>query len=240
MTRNITSLIKSGLVGEAQAEMKAYVDCNTNKSASMVTDITGMMAKLTKDYTAQLALMTAEADRLTGLQKAAVMRNIKALTVEYEARMGNLRGWQQQLLDSMVTDADRAAARIQARMKTVMAAIAKVEAAGLSASELHFIAPTPLQGGGVVESPTLALIGERGKEAVVPLEKYGFGAGAGRSVSITINGPLVVIEGSADRATAELAASLVEEKLRSVIVEASSSGAPSTSKVIRFGSRVTM
>jgi hypothetical protein len=107
--------------------------------------------------------------------------------------------------------------------------------------------------GGIVTSPTYALLGERGPEAVVPLDSYGFGPslkdtlmdvireGSGKpSVSIQITGPLVVVEGSADRATAELAAVLVEEKLRNVIVEASSSGAPSTSKMIRMGNRVAI
>jgi len=60
------------------------------------------------------------------------------------------------------------------------------------------------------------------------------------SISIQISAPLVNVEGSADRATAELAASMVEESLRNVIVEASSSGAPSTSKMVRYGNRVTI
>jgi hypothetical protein len=53
--------------------------------------------------------------------------------------------------------------------------------------------------------------------------------------AVTIN---VNVAGSADRATAELAADLVENRLKSVIVEASSSGAPATSKRIRFGNVV--
>jgi hypothetical protein len=60
------------------------------------------------------------------------------------------------------------------------------------------------------------------------------------SVSIQITAPLVNVEGSADRATAELAAVMVQEQLKSVIVEASSSGAPSTSKMIRYGNRVVI
>ena len=58
------------------------------------------------------------------------------------------------------------------------------------------------------------------------------------SVSIQISAPLVNIEGSADRATADLAASMVQERLRNVIVEATSSGAPATSKMIRIGNKV--
>jgi hypothetical protein len=67
------------------------------------------------------------------------------------------------------------------------------------------------------------------------------GAGSEKpSMNLQITGPLVNVEGSADRATAEWAADMVGERLKSVIVEASSSGAPSTSKMIRIGNRVTI
>ncbi|MEM3628321.1 MAG: hypothetical protein QXK98_06265 [Candidatus Bathyarchaeia archaeon] len=51
-------------------------------------------------------------------------------------------------------------------------------------------------------------------------------------VKIVFEAPLVNVEGSADRRTAELAAELIEEKLKSVLVEATSSAAPT--KRIRF------
>jgi hypothetical protein len=83
------------------------------------------------------------------------------------------------------------------------------------------------QHGGIVKRPTLLWAGEAGPEAIVPLNR-GLG-----SVNVTIN-----IEGSADKATAELAAKLVAQKLRSVIVEATSSSAPSTMRRIRDQSTV--
>ncbi|MEM2568170.1 MAG: hypothetical protein QXH20_06865, partial [Candidatus Bathyarchaeia archaeon] len=66
------------------------------------------------------------------------------------------------------------------------------------------------------------------------LEVGGVGVGAAAPapipamapVNVTITAPLVNIEGSADKATAELAARLVAEKLETVLVEASSSAAP--------------
>jgi hypothetical protein len=60
------------------------------------------------------------------------------------------------------------------------------------------------------------------------------------NVSIQITAPLIQIEGSADKKTAELAAAFVVDRLRSTIVEATSSGAPTTSKMIRPGNRVTI
>ncbi len=88
-------------------------------------------------------------------------------------------------------------------------------------------------GEGIVRRPTLFLAGETGPEyfSFKPIS-----GGGGTGNNITVQGPLVVIEGSADRATAELAARLVEEKLRSVLLEVTSSSAPAASRRIRFGS----
>jgi len=87
-----------------------------------------------------------------------------------------------------------------------------------------------LQHGGIVMSPTLALIGEAGPEAVIPLSKGGFGN------NITIHGPLITVQGSVDKRTAEYAIDLIEERLKNVVVEASSQNASATHKRIRFGS----
>jgi phage-related protein len=61
-----------------------------------------------------------------------------------------------------------------------------------------------------------------------------------RSVTLNMNSPLVNIEGSADRETARLAASLVKEELRNVLVEASSSSAPGTHKRVRSGGLINV
>jgi len=60
------------------------------------------------------------------------------------------------------------------------------------------------------------------------------------TVRLEINAPLVNVEGSADRETAELAARLVEQKLRNVLVEASSSNAPETHRRIRSGGLINV
>jgi len=54
------------------------------------------------------------------------------------------------------------------------------------------------------------------------------------SVTVTITAPLVQIQGSADKATAQLAADLVQEKLQNVIIEPTSLSSP-TRKRIRLG-----
>ena len=61
-------------------------------------------------------------------------------------------------------------------------------------------------------------------------------AGAKPSVTIHVMAPLVNIEGSADKATADLAAQQVMKTLQSIIVEPTSTGAAVTQKRIRKGS----
>jgi hypothetical protein len=77
-----------------------------------------------------------------------------------------------------------------------------------------------LADGGVVDSPTVALIGESGPEAVVPLAAMGgFGVASDGGVQININAPLVTVQGSADRATIEAAKNEVYRMLQSVVIE---------------------
>ena len=77
-----------------------------------------------------------------------------------------------------------------------------------------------LQAGGIVTAPTLAFLGEAGPEAVIPLERLQ------PSVTIQFNAPLVNVEGSADKRTAEYAARFVVEKLKTVLIEPTSQSAP--------------
>lgn len=83
--------------------------------------------------------------------------------------------------------------------------------------------------GGIFTRPSLGIIGEAGPEAVIPLDKIGFGA------TIEINSPLVYVAGSADQRTVDLAVKEVEKILDNIILEASSSGGPSTHKRVRIG-----
>ena len=81
---------------------------------------------------------------------------------------------------------------------------------------------------GEIFKPTLFLAGEAGPERV---EIGPSGKGGG----ITINGPLVTILGSADLTTIQSIRRAVEEAFKNVLVESSSSSAPTTHKRIRFG-----
>ena len=178
-----------------------------------------MMDQLTKDYNAQLTEMTALADTLTGEQKTAVLMNIEAMTVAYETKMSQLHAWQQQLLNSMVADADATLAMLQTNMST-MSDFYDTIAYASAAEE-----------GAAVRRQAEREAAEAAMASVIRGQQT-------QSAVIEIHAPLVNIEGSADEATAERAAKLVEDALRSVIIEPTSSGAPATSKEIRIGSRM--
>ena len=85
--------------------------------------------------------------------------------------------------------------------------------------------------GGIITRPMVMLAGEAGPEALIPLNKIGFGA------TIEINSPLVYVAGSADQQTVDLAVKKVEKILDNIILEASSSGGSSTHKRVRIGTR---
>jgi hypothetical protein len=64
----------------------------------------------------------------------------------------------------------------------------------------------------------------------------GIAAAATRApITVTISAPLVQVQGSADMDTARLAAQLVQDKLKNVLVEASSHGALESHKRVRIG-----
>lgn len=69
-----------------------------------------------------------------------------------------------------------------------------------------FINPPKLAEGGIVTKPTIAMIGEAGKEAVIPLSKGGMG-GLGQTINIVINGDV----------TGEKLVDWVAEKLTKVV-----------------------
>jgi hypothetical protein len=64
-------------------------------------------------------------------------------------------------------------------------------------------------------------------------------AGARAPVTLNITAPLVNVEGSADRATVDLASRQVLNQLKSIIVEPTSISAPATQKRIRQSGLVT-
>jgi hypothetical protein len=71
-----------------------------------------------------------------------------------------------------------------------------------------------LAAGGIVTGPTLALIGEGGPEAVVPLSGLAGGAGAGTQIVVNINGGIFPADQSAIRQIGDMLAKQINMSLR--------------------------
>ena len=82
-----------------------------------------------------------------------------------------------------------------------------------------------MAGGGIVTQPTLTWVGERGPEAVIPLDK------TSRLGNVTVQ---IFVTGALDNATADYAVSKMKSLLENVTVEASSVSGSSTHKRIRW------
>lgn len=244
LTDNITGLIQNGLVGEAQTEMQAYVNCNTDKVATMVDTISTDMTTLTTNYNTQLTQMKAIAETLTGQEKDAVLSEIDSLTTQYEDKMAQLKDWQAQLLGQMTQNvdtqfADMTATAIQYAVvmkgqlvsqsiwPDMLDEMYKQTDEGLSNVEKRFAKMSDTVQGNMPTGQGVGSLGGGGGR--VPANTIS------QPIIVSVTGPLVNVEGSADERTAKLAADKAMNALKTVIVEATSSGATSTQKRIRKG-----
>jgi hypothetical protein len=305
MSDNIVGLIQGGLVGEAQAEMQAYVNCSTSKMSDMVVTINGYMTELTTQHNQKMATLTETARTAFGAEKDAILAAIGEETAGYELKMGQLHEWQRALFSKLLADASSVQAGINAIMASAAASLANIKgdyaaasavlnnlfAVTKSAKDVAALAaqfgggptapPTYLPGFGPEAAPTAAppelpplLPGQPASYNPNPenLSPSGAGPTAAGLIGLPetgtprkeaqpipektpleqeirlpempetptyttqptiINNATIQIMGSADKATAELAAQLVTDKLKFVLVEPSSSSAPATSKRIR-------
>jgi class 3 adenylate cyclase len=259
LASNITGLITSGLVGEAQREMQAYVDCNVDKAHTMAqsidTTITALITKVTSDMAAmtdkEIADVYTKIGRLMGWQKMLGFPSNVELPGETVA--GGAEGkWTSKLPLG-------GGLHITSPWYTAPTTPTPAEPAALTAVEQEFLAlygsfskfaelATAMQDywrmrglpiamgyaeGGIVTSPTFAMLGERGPEAVIPLSS-GLPAS---NVYITLQGPLINVNGNMDDKIVDKAVNKTLDALNNVIVESSSSAAPATHQRIRAGSR---
>ena len=222
LANNITELIKAGLVGEAQNEMQAYVECSSGKIFDMVKQIDQYMAELTEEHNEKIEEMKAYAETLTGAEREAVLKLIEQMTAEYEAKMEQLAKWKEELLGKLVETTQEKTEEIKQNLIDPIESLPEIYSQKLGETKQ-------------IVDDFASSITDTFKRI-----KIGVGVGAGSAAIpfepiitrkttpgvISINAPLVNVEGSADKATAELAAKLVEQKLKTVIIEASSSAAP--------------
>jgi hypothetical protein len=242
-------LIKNGLIGQAQNNIKAFVECSTSKQQKMTDDITGYLGTLTGEYdtnTKKIADLTALWEPLNyyypehakSAQELADLAEIQRLTagsVDIKAKMDQLAAWL-----AAINNLTNAALPTTPTLPTPAPSEGTAGPATPTGPGGGATQPgkggkaTPYAEGGIAWGPTYAMIGEREPEAVVNVRDLI----RDRGVTITgplCTGPLVVVQGSMDKAVADYAVQQLQHMLKSVVVEATSSGAPATQKRIRTG-----
>jgi hypothetical protein len=228
LVKDTNDLIANGLLGQAQANIKAFVDCSTGKQVGMVDLIKSSLTDLQGAYEADVAARLAAV--AAGNQDEVNLLDLKI--AEIKAKIAQLNIW---LVDAYAQmpgfDIFNAINVASGRPSNYNAAAVDVQAIAraVNAERLAtYLERLGLAEGGIVMRPTLAVVGESGPEAVIPLERTG---GLGNNINITLN-----VQGSIDKRTAEYTVQLIEERLKNVLVEASSTSGSSTHKRIRFGS----
>jgi len=239
--------IEEQLVNKAQADIEKFRQCSTGKMANIHQDTSAEWTALVSDV-GQLINAGLVGEAQDGIQAFKECATNKA--EDMAADIANS-------MAEMAASGIRSAQEMQKYLILADWQQALLKQAGkpaLSEKELNDLLygnpeedkkaardwmrenPAPaMASGGIVTRPTLALLGERGPEAVVPLN----GGGGLGGVHIHIDSPLINVQGGIDRATADYAVTQVERMLKSVLVEASSSGALATSKRLRKQSLVT-
>ena len=201
LVADTNDLIAHGLVGQAQDNIKAFVDCSTNKQAKMVSDIDGYLKELSKSYTENFATIK----QLTEWKFAATFTGQPGSDILAAIKIA---GMQPPEAEAVIPAATARLIAITERLRI-------------------FLERGGMQEGGIVTRPTLTWVGEKGPEAIIPLNGGGFGN------SITIQGPLLVVEGALDKRAADYAIARMKDMLQNVIVEPSSASASATHKRIR-------
>jgi hypothetical protein len=233
----IPAVINEQLVNKAQADIQAFKDCSTGKMSSLADESTDKMSVMASDVTDLInhglvgeAQNAMQAYTSCSTNKVATMAmnigdTITKMTTEHNKQIKQMADYAAILTgsekDAVLSEIDSMNSQYETKLtqlrdwQTALLGKMKTEAA-----------QTLIPGaGGAVN--TWAGLG-RGTLAVPD--------GGGRAVNVTITAPLVNIEGSADKATVDLASKQVLQALQTTIVEPTSSGAAATQKRIRSGS----
>jgi RecA/RadA recombinase len=186
--------------------------------------------------------MKTLAAALTGQEKDAVLAEIDSMTSQYIVKINQLQTWQDLIFSQIKT---QTTAQITDMTTNVIGQMRRLSDQAVALSiwpdMLELMNRQTEEGLGAVEkrfgkmSDTVLGNMPSAPATMIPNALGGSLGRGGASTSIVnhVYGPLVTIEGSADRATAELAATQVMEKLKTIIVEPSSMGVGPTMKRIR-------
>jgi hypothetical protein len=201
ITKNVPQLIRKGLLGDAQNAIRDYVECAGGKHARMIEDISRDLDRLkgkeedaltkinilTDQNLAQMYQQWKEAGGdLGSLADGLTVDQIQALDklfTEYEGFFEQLNGltaeqkseelayWQtyNEKIHQQITQLTE---WLEELRKAYLAAAEAAQSLGVGEAGV----PPPefrgYQAGGIVTKPTLALVGEREPEIILPLRRF--------------------------------------------------------------------
>jgi hypothetical protein len=167
---------------EATAKAVAGAEAASSAAAKVTTDSAAAAAKITADAAANAAQVTADATAAAAAIAAAAAETAASIVEAAEAAAA--------LADALsgLTQAEKDALAAQTDGNTAAAAATGgSDGVKVNPPSGDLIA---LASGGIVTSPTMALIGEAGPEAVIPLSRGG-GFGGGITINISNAGSVI-------------------------------------------------
>jgi len=184
----------------------------------------GLMTSLSTIVNTGITGMKAALDGLAAEAKSVIADVASKISSAWDS----VKDFAGKVADKIDSVLDSARAAYQRAKDLLAKATSKKEKAKETEKEAEKAEPVPPRGGGgavrrqfggkdIVRRPTWFLAGEAGPELHewTPLSKIDSSRDQGGR-KLVINGPLVVIEGSADPKTARLAADLIMQELRKI------------------------
>jgi hypothetical protein len=230
-------LISNGLVGQAQTNIQAFVTCATSKHDQLVSNIEADLAKLRAAYAAGAADVAPYIKALEEMKLAATFdpsgsNNILAAI--------KLAGETAQQVASQTTAATAQVTNSFQDLGTNVWVIARQLKHNLVGGSVWTDMLTEMEN--TTEKSVAKIQAQFQGLKAESLTGGGFGVPealpgpGGNAPNIFHIGELVHIDGSADKATVDLATRQIMDKLKSIVVEQSASYSSSTQKRIRQGS----
>jgi hypothetical protein len=146
----------------------------TTGEIEMLSQKWGISVTAVKLYLEQLLKSNDELRKMLGLMDELKNKQLELLRAQIQPMLANVqpavKGLQEIILRTNVQEGLRQAAPAVQGLKDILAGIPK------------------MADGGIVNQPTLALIGEAGSEAVVPLDRMG---GMGTTVNVNVAGSVI-------------------------------------------------
>ncbi|MGA3192661.1 MAG: hypothetical protein ABSD73_09155 [Candidatus Bathyarchaeia archaeon] len=229
-------LISRGLVGQAQDSIQTFVNCATSKHDTLVSNIESDLAKLRAAYAAGAADVAPYIKSLEEFKLAATFDTSGATILDAIKLAGET--------------ADQVAAQTDAPTTQITGSFHDI--ANDATTTLRMLQHNIV--GGSIWTDMLTQMEDTTAKSVAKiqaqfktLQAEGIVGGGGFGVPEALPGPsgnapnifhigeLVHIDGSADKATVDLATRQVLDKLKSIVVEPTTSFASTTQKRIRQG-----